>query len=338
MSSILVTGGAGYIGSHTAVALLESGHDVVIVDDLSNTKIELLEGVKKITGISPKFYRGDLKNAEFVSKVFGENSIDAIIHFAASKAVGESVENPLKYYKNNFLGLIHLLEFASKQHIPFVFSSSCTVYGTPDKLPVTEQTPIKPAQSPYGNTKQVGEEVIVDAVNASEGFAAIALRYFNPIGAHESSEIGELPLGVPSNLIPYLLQVAAGERESLSVFGNDYNTSDGTCVRDYIHVVDLAEAHVIAVARLLEKKNKTDYEVFNLGTGQGSSVLELIQSFEKVNNIKLNYKIVDRRSGDVEQIYADTNYANDELGWKSRLDLDDMLRSAWGWQKKLSKL
>ncbi|MFY0598452.1 MAG: UDP-glucose 4-epimerase GalE [Cyclobacteriaceae bacterium] len=338
MSTILVSGGVGFIGSHTVVSLIESGYDVVIVDDLSNTKIDLLEGIKKITGKNPKFYEGDLKDAPFVSTVFKENKIDAIIHFAASKAVGESVQQPLKYYKNNFLGMIHLLEFASTQDIPFVFSSSCTVYGTPDKLPVTEQTPVKPANSPYGNTKQVGEEIIRDTVNATENFNAILLRYFNPIGAHESSELGELPLGVPNNLVPYLLQVAAGERESLSVFGDDYNTVDGTCVRDYIHVVDLAEAHVIAVGRMLEGKNKSKCEVFNLGTGQGNSVLELIQSFEKVNDVKLNYKIVDRRAGDVEEIYADTTYANDELGWKTKLNLEDMLRSAWNWQKKLSNL
>lgn len=338
MSTILVTGGVGYIGSHTAVALIESGYEVVIVDDLSNTKIELLNGIQKITGKTPKFYQGDLKDATLVTKIFDENSIDAIIHFAASKAVGESVQQPLKYYKNNFLSLVHLLEHSSMGNIPFVFSSSCTVYGTPDKLPVTEQTPIKPAMSPYGNTKQVGEEIILDVIKANQGLKAIALRYFNPIGAHDSAELGELPIGVPNNLVPYLLQVAAGERSELSVFGDDYNTIDGTCVRDYIHVVDLAEAHVIAVARLVENKNKERYEIFNLGTGQGNSVLELINSFEKVNDLKLNYKIVARRGGDVEQIYADTSYANDELGWKSRLDLDDMLRSAWNWQKKLSNI
>lgn len=338
MQKILVTGGVGYIGSHTSVALIESGYEVVIVDDLSNTKIELLEGIKKITGVSPVFYEGDLKDATLVAKIFAEHKIDAIIHFAANKAVGESVEKPLKYYKNNFLSMVNLLEQAVDGKIPFVFSSSCTVYGNPDKLPVTEQTPVKPAASPYGNTKQVGEEIIVDTVNACKELKAIALRYFNPIGAHESAELGELPLGVPSNLVPYLLQVAAGERESLSVYGNDYNTPDGTCIRDYIHVVDIAEAHVIAVERLLKNKNKDRYEVFNLGTGQGNSVLELINTFEKVNDIKLNYKIVDRRSGDVEQIYADTTYANDELGWKTKLDLADMLRSAWKWQKKLSNL
>ncbi len=338
MQKILVTGGVGYIGSHTSVALIESGYEVVIVDDLSNTKIELLEGVKKITGVSPVFYEGDLKDATLVAKIFAEHKIDAIIHFAANKSVGESVEKPLKYYKNNFLSMVNLLEQAVDGKIPFVFSSSCTVYGNPDKLPVTEQTPVKPAASPYGNTKQVGEEIIVDTVNACKELKAIALRYFNPIGAHESAELGELPLGVPSNLVPYLLQVAAGERESLSVYGSDYNTPDGTCIRDYIHVVDIAEAHVIAVERLLKDKNKDRYEVFNLGTGQGNSVLELINTFEKVNDIKLNYKIVDRRSGDVEQIYADTTYANDELGWKTKLDLADMLRSAWKWQKKLSNL
>lgn len=338
MSKVLVTGGVGYIGSHTAVALIESGFEVVIVDDLSNTQIELLYGIEKITGTSPKFYKGDLKDSKLVDTIFEENKIDAIIHFAANKAVGESVNHPLKYYKNNFVTLIHLLEKATASKIPFVFSSSCTVYGTPDKLPVTEQTPIKAAASPYGNTKQVGEEIIEDTVKSLEGFNAIALRYFNPIGAHDSAEIGELPIGTPSNLVPFLLQVAAGERASLAVYGDDYNTPDGTCIRDYIHVVDLAEAHVIAVSRLINNKNKKSFEVFNLGTGQGSSVLELINSFEKVNEIKLNYRVVARREGDVEQIFADTSFANDELGWKSRFDLDDMLRSAWKWQKKLSNL
>ncbi|MEP0368228.1 MAG: UDP-glucose 4-epimerase GalE [Cyclobacteriaceae bacterium] len=338
MSNVLVSGGVGYIGSHTVVALIESGYDVVIIDDLSNTSIELLEGVKKITNSDPKFYEGDLKDAALVDRVFQENQIDAIIHFAASKAVGESVEQPLKYYKNNMLGLIHLLEKSAQDNIPFVFSSSCTVYGSPDVLPVTEQTPVKPAISPYGNTKQIGEEIIKDTVNAAESLSAISLRYFNPIGAHPSAEIGELPLGVPQNLVPYLLQVASGDRESLSVYGDDYGTPDGTCIRDYIHVVDLAGAHVIAVERLLGGKNNESYEVFNLGTGKGNSVLELINSFEKVNNLKLNYKIVDRRAGDIEQIYADTTFAEKELGWKTKLDLDDMLKSAWNWQKKLSNL
>jgi UDP-glucose 4-epimerase len=338
MSTILVTGGVGYIGSHTVVALIEAGHDVVIVDDLSNTKIELYEGLKKITGKAPKFYQGDLKDANLVNKIFSENEIAATIHFAANKAVGESVQNPLKYYKNNFLSMINVLECSVERNLPFVFSSSCTVYGNPDNHQVTEQTPVKPAASPYGNTKQVGEEIIFDTVKANPNFKSIALRYFNPIGAHASALIGELPIGVPSNLVPFLLQVAAGERESLSVFGDDYNTVDGTCVRDYIHVVDLAEAHVIAVSRLLENKNLERYEVFNLGTGQGNSVLELIKSFEKVNDIKLNYKIVGRRDGDVEQIFADTTYANDVLGWKTKLNLDDMLRSAWNWQKQLSNL
>ncbi|WP_258104303.1 UDP-glucose 4-epimerase GalE [Marinoscillum sp. MHG1-6] len=338
MKTVLVTGGVGYIGSHTSVALIESGYDIVIVDDLSNTRLDLLEGIKKITGKDPKFYEGDLKDEKLVAKIFNENQIDAIIHFAASKAVGESVTEPLKYYKNNFLSLVNLLEQAVSASIPLVFSSSCTVYGTPDLLPVTEQTPVKPAQSPYGNTKQVGEEIIVDTIAANPNFKAISLRYFNPIGAHESSHIGELPLGVPNNLVPYLLQVAAGERECLSVFGDDYNTPDGTCIRDYIHVVDLAEAHVVAVKRMLDGLSKEPYEVFNLGTGQGNSVLELIKVFEEVNGLKLNYKIVDRRAGDVEQIYADTTFANEELGWKSRFELPDMLRSAWNWQKNLSKL
>ncbi len=338
MSTVLVTGGVGYIGSHTAVELINAGYNIVIVDDLSNTKIDLYEGIKEITGKSPKLYQGDLKDEALVKKIFNENKIDATIHFAASKAVGESVQKPLLYYKNNFLSLVNILEVSVEVDSPVVFSSSCTVYGNPDKLPVTEQTPVKPAASPYGNTKQVGEEIISDTVQANEGLSAIALRYFNPIGAHDSALIGELPLGVPSNLVPFLLQVAAGERESLSVYGDDYNTPDGTCIRDYIHVVDVAKAHVVAVRRLLEQKTKPRYEVFNLGTGQGNSVLELIHSFEKATGVKLNYKIVERRPGDVEQIYADTTFANDELGWKTELGLEEMLHSAWNWQKKLSEI
>lgn len=338
MSTVLVTGGIGYIGSHTVVELINSGHDVVIVDDLSNTKIDLYEGIKKITKTAPRLYQGDLKDFALVEKVFDENAIDATIHFAANKAVGESVQNPLKYYRNNFLTLINVLEASVSRGLPMVFSSSCTVYGNPDKVQVTEQTPIKPAASPYGNTKQVGEEIIFDTVNSNEKFSAISLRYFNPIGAHDSALIGELPLGVPSNLVPFLLQVAAGERESLAVYGADYNTPDGTCIRDYIHVVDLAKAHVIAVNRFLQLKTKSRFEVFNLGTGTGNSVLELIEAFEKANGIKLNYKVASRRDGDVEQIYADTTFANQELGWKTELGLEEMLRSAWNWQKQLSNI
>lgn len=337
MGKILVTGGVGYIGSHTVVELIEEGFDVVIVDDLSNTQIDLLEGVKRITGKTPTFYQADLKDEAKVKQIFFENDIKAVIHFAAHKAVGESVEKPVKYYKNNFLSMCNLLEECTQRNSPMVFSSSCTVYGNPDKLPVTEQTPIKPAVSPYGNTKQVGEEILKDTVYAHKGFKAISLRYFNPIGAHSSSLIGELPIGVPGNLVPYLLQVAAGIRESLAVFGNDYNTPDGTCIRDYIHVVDIAKAHIVAVRRLLDGKSLADYEVFNLGTGKGNSVLELITTFEKVTGIKVNYKIVGRRPGDVEKIYADTIYANEVLGWKTELNLEDMLLSAWNWQKTLRK-
>ncbi len=337
MGKILVTGGVGYIGSHTVVELIEEGFEVVIVDDLSNTQISLLEGVKRITGKTPTFYQADLKDEVKVKQIFFENDIKAVVHFAAHKAVGESVEKPVKYYKNNFLSMCNLLEECTHRNIPMVFSSSCTVYGNPDKLPVTEQTPIKPAVSPYGNTKQVGEEILKDAVFANKGFKAISLRYFNPIGAHSSSQIGELPIGVPGNLVPFLLQVAAGMRESLAVFGNDYNTPDGTCIRDYIHVVDIAKAHIVAVKRLLDGKSLADYEVFNLGTGKGNSVLELITTFEKVTGIKVNYKIVGRRAGDVEKIYADTAYANEVLGWKTELNLEDMLLSAWNWQKTLSK-
>lgn len=335
MRKVLVTGGAGFIGSHTVVELVNAGFETIIVDDLSNTEIELLEGIRKITGASPKFYQYDLKDETKVREIFSNNQIDAVIHFAAHKAVGESVENPVKYYKNNFLSMCNLLEECTSRSIPMVFSSSCTVYGNPDSLPVTEETPVKPAISPYGNTKQVGEEILRDTVHASPGFRAISLRYFNPIGAHESALIGELPIGVPGNLVPYLLQVVAGKREMLSVFGDDYDTPDGTCIRDYIHVVDLAKAHTIAVKRLLENKTVTNYEVFNLGTGQGSSVLDLINTFEKVNRLKVNYKIVGRRPGDVEKIYADTSHANKVLGWKTELDLGDMLKSAWKWQQHL---
>lgn len=336
MGKILVTGGVGYIGSHTVVELIAEGFEVVIVDDLSNTQIALLEGIRKISGADPKFYQYDLKDEKKVKQIFSENEISAIIHFAAHKAVGESVEQPIRYYKNNFLSMFNLLEEATSRNIPMVFSSSCTVYGNPDNLPVTEDTPVKPAVSPYGNTKQVGEEILRDTVHAYPNFKAISLRYFNPIGAHESALIGELPLGVPGNLVPFLLQVAAGIRPSLAVFGNDYDTPDGTCIRDYIHVVDVAKAHIVAVRRLLENKSLGNYEVFNLGTGTGSSVLELINTFERVTGLKLNYKIVGRRPGDVEKIYADTTYANEVLGWKTQLDLSDMLRSAWKWQQTLA--
>ena len=337
---ILVTGGTGYIGSHTAVKLLEEGYEVVLVDDLSNSELSVLDAIEEITGKRPEFHEFDLCDAAKVTAFFEEHKdIEAIIHFAASKAVGESVQNPLKYYRNNLDSLINLLEEMKKHQIAnMVFSSSCTVYGQPDKLPVTEQTPFKPAESPYGNTKQICEEILLDATKAHPELKAIALRYFNPVGAHESALIGELPKGVPNNLVPFITQTAAGEREQLSIFGSDYDTPDGTAVRDYIHVVDLAEAHVIAVKRMTENKQKSSFEFFNLGTGQGNSVLETVKKFEEVSGVKLNYKLVDRRPGDVEKTYADTTYANKELGWKAKLGLGDMMRSAWNWQKRVSKI
>ena len=334
---ILVTGGTGYIGSHTAVELIQRGHKVVIIDNLSNSKIEVLDKIETISGTKPKYYQFDLCDYQKVEECFEEEGdISAIIHFAASKAVGESVEKPLLYYQNNLVSLINLLKAMKEYNTAnIVFSSSCTVYGQPEKLPVTESTPFQPAESPYGNTKQICEEILKDSSKAYPEIKSIALRYFNPVGAHESALIGELPLGVPANLVPFITQTAAGLREQLSVFGSDYNTSDGTAVRDYIHVVDLAKAHAIAINRLIEGKNKSDFEFFNIGTGNGFSVLETIQAFEKVNGIKVNYKLVDRRPGDIEQIYADTTFANEELGWKAEKGLDEMMSSSWKWQQTL---
>jgi UDP-glucose 4-epimerase len=335
MKKILVTGGLGYIGSHTVVELQNEGFDVIIIDDLSNSKLEVLDGIKAITNKTPKFVKLDLKNKLAISDFFKNYKIDGVIHFAASKAVGESVNQPLKYYENNISTLIYLLqEMNDSQVTNLIFSSSCTVYGQADELPITEKAPVKLAESPYGNTKQIGEEIITDATKVSN-LNAIALRYFNPIGGHESIHIGELPIGVPQNLIPYVTQTAAGIREELSVFGDDYKTHDGTAVRDYIHVVDLAKAHIIAMRRLLENKNKEKIEFFNIGTGKGSSVLDVIKAFESVNKIKLNYKIVKRRAGDITAAYADTSLANKELGWQSELTLQDALRSAWLWQLKM---
>lgn len=334
---ILVTGGLGFIGSHTVVALQEKGFEVVIIDDLSNSRIEVLEGITSITGIRPAFFQFNLQDQSKLSQFFNENKIEGIIHFAASKAVGESVEKPLLYYQNNLVSLLNLLEIMQKFKVKnFIFSSSCTVYGQADHLPVSEDAPTKPAESPYGNTKQIGEEILRD-VSKVEELNTIALRYFNPIGAHESSKIGELPLGVPQNLVPFVTQTAAGIRKELSVFGDDYPTPDGTAVRDYIHVVDLAEAHVAALTRLINHQNKRRFETFNIGTGKGSSVLEVIKAFEKVSNQKLNYKIVGRREGDITSAYADTSLANEELGWKSSLTLEDALDSAWKWQLKQKK-
>jgi len=334
---VLVTGGLGFIGSHTVVELQNEGYEVVIIDDLSNTSLKVLDGIVAITGKAPIFEKLDLKEKEKVEHFFKlHKDIIGVIHFAASKAVGESVEKPLLYYENNINTLVYVLKSVLNLNAAnFIFSSSCTVYGQADELPILESAPVKRAESPYGNTKQIGEEIIDDVCKVHSNFNAISLRYFNPIGAHESTKIGELPLGIPQNLIPFITQTAAGLRKELSVFGDDYSTPDGTCIRDYIHVVDLAKAHVIALKRLLEGQNKDNYEVFNIGTGKGSSVMEVIKSFEKVSGQKLRYKIAPRRSGDVVQAYADTSKSNRELGWKAQLSLDDALLSAWNWQKTL---
>jgi UDP-glucose 4-epimerase len=333
---IVVTGGLGFIGSHTVVELQNEGFEVIAIDNLSNSSLEVLTGIERITGKKPIFENIDLREKAAVQKFFATHTdISGVIHFAASKAVGESVENPLLYYENNISALIYMLQELTKlPSANFIFSSSCTVYGQAEKMPIAEDAPIQTALSPYGNTKQIGEEIITDTSRVS-ALNAILLRYFNPIGAHESAEIGELPLGVPQNLVPFITQTAMGLRQELSVFGNDYPTSDGTAVRDYIHVVDLAKAHVIAMQRLLNKKNMDSVEIFNLGTGKGSSVLEVIQSFEKVTGQKLNYKIVGRREGDITEAYANTDKANTILGWKTTLNLDDSLKSAWKWEQKI---
>jgi len=334
MKKILVTGGLGFIGSHTVVELQQAGYEVVIIDNLYNSKIEVLDSITSITSIKPSYFNIDLRNKIAVEDFFKNNKIDGIIHFAASKAVGESVNNPLLYYENNISTLVYLLQEMKKHKLSnFIFSSSCTVYGQADELPITENAPTKPAESPYGNTKQIGEEIIRESCKAN-GLKAIALRYFNPIGAHETANIGELPIGVPQNLIPFVTQTAAGIRKELSVFGNNYPTKDGTAVRDYIHVVDLAKAHIAALERLLKNNNKKDFEVFNVGTGTGSSVLEVIQAFEKVSKTKLNYKIVGRREGDITSAFADTTLAKVELGWKTEKTLEEALLAAWKWQLK----
>ena len=335
MKKILVTGGLGFIGSHTVVELQNEGFDVLIIDDLSNTSIEVLDKITSITGIKPAYFNIDLKDKTSVQEFFATNKVDGVIHFAASKAVGESVQMPLEYYENNIGSLVYLLQEMKANNLNnFIFSSSCTVYGQADELPITEKAPIKPAESPYGNTKQIGEEIIKDTTKVTD-LKAIALRYFNPTGAHESAKIGELPIGVPQNLIPFVVQTAAGIRKELSVFGSDYPTPDGTAVRDYIHVVDLAKAHIVALKRLIDNNNKSQFEVFNLGTGKGNSVLEVIKTFEKVTGKKVNYKLVDRREGDITAAYADTNFANEELGWKAEFGLDAALLSAWKWQETL---
>ena len=333
---VLVSGGAGYIGSHTAVELINAGYDVVVADNLSNSDMSGVEGVRKITGVDVPFVNVDCCDKEAFRKVFEQYNFNSVIHFAAFKAVGESVTDPMKYYRNNLDSFMNVLELMREFNRPnIVFSSSATVYGEADELPVTELTPRKPATSAYGNTKQMCEDILRDTVNAYEGLKGIALRYFNPIGAHPSALIGELPRGVPQNLVPFITQTAAGVRECLSVFGDDYDTPDGSCLRDYIDVVDLAKAHVVAITRMVEDKNKQKYEIFNVGTGNGVSVLELVNSFERVNELKLNYKIAPRRPGDVVAIWADTKLANEELGWKAERSLDDTLRSAWAWEKNV---
>ena len=337
MPTILVTGGLGFIGSHTVVELQQAGYDVIIIDNLSNSSIEVLDRISRITGKKPAFEQIDLREKSKVEDFFQRyTSIEGVIHFAASKAVGESVEKPLLYYENNIASLIYILqELQRKEKSSFIFSSSCTVYGQADELPVSENAPFKQAESPYGNTKQINEEIIRDTCHISANIKAISLRYFNPIGAHSSALIGELPNGVPQNLVPYITQTAIGLGESLSVYGNDYPTPDGTCIRDYIHVVDLAKAHIAALERLLKENNESNYEVFNIGTGKGSSVLEVIKAFEKVTGQALPYKIVGRRAGDVVSAYANTYKANKELLWKAELTLEDALLSAWNWEKKL---
>ncbi len=337
---ILVTGGTGYIGSHTVVELQNAGFEVVIVDNLSNSKIEVVDAIEKISGKKPSFINIDLADSKATDVFFDQHKgIDAIIHFAAYKAVGESVQKPLAYYHNNLNSLMNLLSNMKKHKIEhLVFSSSCTVYGQPDQLPVTEQTPRKPAESPYGNTKAICEDIMNDFCQVNKSINCIALRYFNPIGAHPSALIGELPLGVPNNLVPFITQTAAGLRKELSIFGDDYNTPDGTAIRDYINVVDLADAHVVAINRLLNNKQKQNYEFFNIGTGNGVSVMELVQSFIKVTGIALPYKITSRRAGDIEKIWADTSFANKELGWEAKKTIDETLLSAWNWEKNVRKL
>jgi UDP-glucose 4-epimerase len=335
MAKILVTGGTGYIGSHTVVQLYQAGYEVIIVDDFSNSNPKILNQLETITGIKPEFVELDLCD-EVKVKAFAEShpDITGVIHFAAFKAVGESVQQPLKYYRNNFYSLLNLLH-AFNSKIEFVFSSSCTVYGQPDRLPVTEAAAVKKAESPYGNTKQIAEEILMDACAVSPDLFVTSLRYFNPVGAHDSALIGELPIGVPQNLVPFITQSAIGKRGQITVYGNDYNTPDGSAVRDYIHVVDLAKAHVAAIKRLESKAASSNYEVFNLGTGTGTSVLEIIHAFEESTGEKLNYVIGQRREGDVEQVYGDVTKAANELGWKAELDIKEMMRSAWNWEKYL---
>lgn len=336
---VLVAGGTGYIGSHTAVELIAAGYNVVIVDNLSNSDASAIEGISKITGVEPIFVEADCCDKEAMRRVFEAYDFDSVIHFAAFKAVGESVSKPAKYYRNNLVSLMNILELMEEygRH-NVVFSSSATVYGDADELPVTELTPRKPATSPYGNTKQISEDMLRDAVGASESLRGIALRYFNPIGAHPSALIGELPRGVPNNLVPYITQTAAGIRECLSIFGDDYPTPDGSCLRDYIDIVDLARAHVVAIDRMVQNRNSERYEVFNVGTGCPVSVFELVKGFEAANNLKLNYKVAPRRAGDVTAVWADTRRANEVLGWRAERELSDTLRAAWQWEKRVRNI
>jgi len=333
---ILVTGGLGFIGSHTVVELQNKGYQVVVIDNLSNSTIKVLDGIEEISGKKPDFFDIDLRDKSLVSNLFSQNlDINGVIHFAASKAVGESVQNPLLYYENNLNTLVYLLQnMQNKERSNFIFSSSCTVYGQAEVMPIVENAPVQVAMSPYGNTKQIGEEIIIDTSKVTN-INTILLRYFNPIGAHPSAKIGELPIGVPQNLVPFITQTAAGIREQLSVYGADYPTADGTCIRDYIHVVDLAKAHVVALERLMNEQNIDKVEIFNVGTGQGSSVLEVIKTFEEVSQTKLNYKIVARREGDVVEAYANTDKVNTVLGWKAESNLKQALESAWLWEQKI---
>ncbi|MEN0056648.1 MAG: UDP-glucose 4-epimerase GalE [Mucilaginibacter sp.] len=334
---ILVTGGLGFIGSHTVVELVNAGYEPVIVDDLSNSDPKILDQIAKIIGYKPVFHKLDLCDEHSVKELaVNEPDIEGIIHFAAYKAVGESVQKPLKYYRNNFYSLINLLEGYYGKPLNFVFSSSCTVYGQPEHLPVTEAAPVQPAQSPYGNTKQIAEEILQDMIASGSNYKVISLRYFNPVGAHDSALIGELPIGVPQNLVPFITQTAIGKREKITVFGNDYNTPDGSCVRDYIHVVDLAKAHVAAL-KLMQQDTFKGYDVFNIGTGNGTTVLQIIHAFERATGVKLNYEIGPRRGGDVEQVWGDVTKSTNKLGWKAKLGIDDMMSSAWEWEKYIAQ-
>ena len=335
MAKILVTGGLGFIGSHTVVELINSGYEPVIVDNLSNSHPKIIDQLTKIIGFRPIFHQLDLCDEAAVRNLaMTEPDIEGIIHFAAYKAVGESVKMPLKYYRNNFYSMLNLLDAYDGNPLNFVFSSSCTVYGQPDHLPVTETAPTKPAQSPYGNTKQIAEEILKDMVASGTDYKVVSLRYFNPVGAHETALIGELPIGVPQNLVPFITQTAIGKREKITVFGDDYNTPDGSCVRDYIHVVDLAKAHVAAL-KLMEQPSFTGYDVFNIGTGNGSTVLQIINAFERATGVKLKYEIGARREGDIEQVWGDVNKSAQKLHWTAKLNIDDMMQSAWEWEKYL---